>query len=352
MIVSGGSVRRNFSGDRDVAQEYVGAGNTQMLILKNMMQLGGLQQMARTIDYPGGVKVKVACVFGQEYVSIYVPPAAERVVVADEPEEVVTNVFDPEEVGKLIRAEFDDEVRMANVAYGTFTKLVPGIPKIFIGGSRFGSGTVGNHPVSWSTDLGYRTLGLRNNVFTGVETRGYVLGMSPDGQFPVGVVEVRYPITVTITNPFDGRDNVTQTLVYHSVAAVWRSGTGDADLIAWTRMSDRRNGEGSPGSPHTFAHQMPVSGGDVFGDEDGSSGFRWNGRSGGGRSRATVTPVRHTADSPVLYTSPDGRAQVQGSRYRVGSGAWVSWGGSADNASCIVHIPQPDTTTTTQFTMY
>jgi hypothetical protein len=54
----------------------------------------------------------------------------------------------------------------------------------------------------------------------------------------------------------------------------------------------------------------------------------------------------------VTRTSPDGRAKAMHNRYQVDGGAWITWGGSNDDAKCIVHTAQPDVTTTTTFTMY
>lgn len=114
-------MRKNFSGDRDIAMSYVGAANTQLMIMKDLMRLGGLQQLMRTVDYPGGVQVRVAVVFGQEYMSIDVPSEIQHERRAVE----VTDENRPEEIGKFITGKFEDTVHTTSSGLMVITRPQP-----------------------------------------------------------------------------------------------------------------------------------------------------------------------------------------------------------------------------------
>ena len=139
-------MRKSFSGNRDAALEFVGAAQTQLMILKNIMQLGGLQQLMRKIEYPGGVIVEVAVVFGQEYMSIYAPPAgaapseAPGETPSGVPEEVVENVFDAEQIGGFVERTFEDTVYATGSGSLEFTRSQPSIRKVAAVGYKWPSG--------------------------------------------------------------------------------------------------------------------------------------------------------------------------------------------------------------------
>lgn len=68
-----GEIRKRFYGNIALAQEYTGLARKLLGEMKLQMAIGGLQQLTRTCDLPGGMRIKVSSVFGNDEVGIYVP---------------------------------------------------------------------------------------------------------------------------------------------------------------------------------------------------------------------------------------------------------------------------------------
>lgn len=71
-----GPVGKSFAGDTSAAKTRIGIARTQLGIMKNMMALGGLQQLVRNVKLADGTLIRVQSIFGQDRISITVPPGA------------------------------------------------------------------------------------------------------------------------------------------------------------------------------------------------------------------------------------------------------------------------------------
>lgn len=74
-----GVIRRRLSGKE--ADPYLGLGRKILGEMKNIMRLGGIQQLSWTKDLQNGVRVVVSSIFGQDEVRILVP--VQKVAIAD-----------------------------------------------------------------------------------------------------------------------------------------------------------------------------------------------------------------------------------------------------------------------------
>lgn len=66
-----GVVRTRLGGDVEAAKTLVGVARTQLGIMKNIMALGGLQQLSRKIEFADGTVMILQSIFGQDAVSIF-----------------------------------------------------------------------------------------------------------------------------------------------------------------------------------------------------------------------------------------------------------------------------------------
>lgn len=179
-------MRKAFSGDRDEAVLLMGEANQQLLMLKNMMALGGLQQLSRTIKYDGGITIMVACVFGQEYVSIHVPPktadaprkpSSTRPAVREATLEIV-----PELIANQLTETFNETVRVTGRCVVEITRVQPQSSEIVIVGYCTALG-------SYDTRRAFRWSSLSGMINLGVGLGGFASeanGISPDGRSIIG----------------------------------------------------------------------------------------------------------------------------------------------------------------------
>ena len=194
-------MRKSFSGDREAAVDYYGLAKSRLDELKNLMQLGGLQQLMRKFTLPGGVQLTVASVFGQDYIDVYVPPeGAAQPALAETARvvEVVKTVYDAQEIGKFIAMTYGDSVRRSGAVYLTFIRPQPSIAQapevITIGNDANGSTAYRTSPTTlqfiprtrpWvnSSVTGKRWLGTAGGVHHTVVTT-----MAHDGSAFAGYV--------------------------------------------------------------------------------------------------------------------------------------------------------------------
>lgn len=301
-------MRKNFTGDRDTAIDYIGEAKQQLAILKNMMGFNQLTTLSRVIDYPGGVRITVASIHGQDFISVDAPPAALPDVI-----EQAQGRYERTADRRFLTTKPKDIVYSS----GSVTIEITPPPLIYIGGSR------GNYPQYWASDSGLHSLGLRESYN---ETRGDIFALSPNGQYPIGSVTV-YDSTI---NPATIFPPINKGLPYGNVehAAVWRSGpysTGDADIAPW-------NNAGPQGWSRSY--RMSADLGTVYGNTGGTGGFRWNGHSGSGLITGQAM------QSAPGTTSSDGRVTVSGNTYQLDGGTPIAWGPYDCYGTCVVCIPQ------------
>jgi hypothetical protein len=316
-------VRKSFSGNRELAFEYIGAANTQLMILKNAMKLGGLKQAVRTINYPDGTEIVIASIFGQDYVSINSPTVGSVGSNSGKGIEHGKDEFNPKTIEKIIHKIFGDFVHTTGSITITITRNPP--PTIYIGGGS----SDGKQASYYSSDFGFVPLGLRNS-FNNPETSGVVYAMAADGSFPSGSVYVYdstiNPVTV---NPFTGQGG--QPFGYKEHACVWRSGThssGDADVSPWNNIT---------GPGYSRVCQVSVGGGSCSGNTATGGGFTWN-----GRSNTALTLGRPAVPQGQNATG----VVISGSTYRVDGGPSVTWAPPGKYATCSVRVNHPQTVST------
>lgn len=317
--------RKNFSGDRSVAFDYLGAARQSLMILKNDMGFNKLLTGSRTLDLPEGVRVYVACVFGQDTIDINVPPgtAVEALVrrqVQEEGRTIDAVPIEPEYQSAFIKFDFTDNAFCNDRGILTMTRQsATPAPRVYIvGESREGNGRPttdpgyqGIRPVYFSPQ-GFRKLGLRNGTFQN-ERGGGAYGLSPDGLTAVGSVEV--------WDPQNGGSAGNYTGKYVPRACVWRAPlTSTANVVYWSFRIGGPSGDTEFDRGDSNAWTTNNGGSDVRGGATGvASWFRWNG-SNNSRKTSTTTQVFMQGT-----TSPDGRLSVYNNRYRIDGGAWVTW---------------------------
>lgn len=329
--------RKNFSGDRPAAFDYLGAARQSLMILKNDMSFNKLLTGSRTLDLPEGVRVYVACVFGQDTIDINVPPgtAVEALVrrqVAAESRTIDAVPIEPEYESAFIKFDFTDNAFCNDRGILIMTKTFPApARRIYIGGYRDDGNSRpitdplhrGPRPVYFSP-AGLKYLGMNSGTF-GDQAGGIVLGLTPDGGRPVGFVEVWDVAGVFVPNPFPGK----WVGGYIERPALWRDPlTRDANIAGW--ISNVNSGAQSNGRGKTVDASGTVRGEVQFG-----GGFRWNGNSGVVPTTGQSVP----ADSPMV--SADGRVRVNTNTYQVDGGAPVAWGDSRCYARCVVSFQDP-----------
>lgn len=77
------TTRYNTTGDESAAKGLLGEGRHQMSILKNAMSFQGLEQLQRVVRFKDGTIIKCLSCFGQDVISVFVPPI---ILVEKEPE--------------------------------------------------------------------------------------------------------------------------------------------------------------------------------------------------------------------------------------------------------------------------
>jgi len=83
-------LRQALEGDPETAAAYVGVARTQLGVLKNAMQLGGLPSGMRMLYLPDGTAIRVSSVAGQDRIEIVTPRRGQTV-----PAEIQTS-FEPD----------------------------------------------------------------------------------------------------------------------------------------------------------------------------------------------------------------------------------------------------------------
>lgn len=154
------------------------------------MKLGGLQQLMRSIDLPNGVKLKVASIFGQDYVDIYVPPELQKPMIDAEEVQYVEKVeteYDAQKINEFVEKNFEDTVRTTSYFTLELTKVIqPPRPTPIVRAAGWNSGS--NRAFLWGSDIGLRTLPLRAN-----QVESYAAGISADGNKVFGwIIDSRY----------------------------------------------------------------------------------------------------------------------------------------------------------------
>jgi hypothetical protein len=172
-------MRKSFSGDRDTAFTFIGAGNAQLEIMKNMMRLGGLQQMMRTVEYPDGTIIQLASIFGQDFVSIHSPviPIAPEDAVA---EVEVVNEYNPAAIAAALDQTFTDLVHVTGNGSVELTKVQA--PEIIVVGYCTQNGSYDNR-------LAFKFSSLGGLTKLGIGSGGYASeahGISANGRYIVG----------------------------------------------------------------------------------------------------------------------------------------------------------------------
>lgn len=170
------ALRKSFSGDRDRAVLYLGLAQARLTILKNVMRLGGLQQLQRTFSLPGGVVVMVASVFGQDYISIDVPVKEQPHRLPDqtvvEAQETSFTEYDAEKIASSLKKTFADTIRSYGSGVIEVTHVVENPPLIVLAGDTIVNGVI--HAARWRSDSGLSVLriysGYRGSHATNMST--------------------------------------------------------------------------------------------------------------------------------------------------------------------------------------
>lgn len=304
----------------DAGAEYIGIARGLLAQLKVSMSFNKLMALSRTADLPGGVRIVVSSVFGQDTIAIHAPETMREQVVAAVEEDRQVQARRPaekREVPVTVKPKFDDIIETfdacsVNISTDTSTTApVTTALRIFIAGVAADP----SRPAFWTSEIGYGQLGLRNN-----ERNGVINAFSPDGKWQIGSVEI-YDGNPdpSMTNPFNGQ---TTARGWIQRAYVWKSGFGNnGNPIGWVT-----------GDPYSRATNM--EGTAVVGDTAGGK-FTWNGEFNGRRN------VIGGAAPPTMIspTSKDGRVRISGNKYSLDGGPWTAWGPSGAVAYVVHTLP-------------
>lgn len=349
-------MRKRIAGDTDRGAALLGVARTMLGQLRQEMAMTNLMIGKRSVQFDDGVTITVLSTFGQEEVQIYAP---EDIAQETQEEALERMNADPEYLAR--KATNNDLVTLNDLLTLTVTvydniDIIPTVPgsgtsdimyvlssvrltiitttpappytpptppaTIFIGGQD----SSGN-PFIWDDKNGLRTLGLRNSV-SNKERRGFVYGFKNDGTLPFGSVEVYDPtIDPLFTNPISGAPSTTP-FGYIQQACVWRNGTGDADVVRWASgETSEAHSMDANGTVHGTFAKRPLNSGVTT-----RSGFSWNGTAGSGiGAGGAVVGV------PSL-TSSNGRVRVQGDKYQLDGGPWITFS-SGRQSYGVLHIP-------------
>lgn len=312
--------RKQFSGERGAAFDYLGLGRALLDGLKQGMRMNGLQQLSRTVRLQNGVQVTVSSVFGQDSVMIDAPPEL-REEVEDQIEEAQRReILLPSETAQPSASQMLGIATSEKVQSPDTVMLIIPRMSIYIGG------TCISGPAYWTSDSGLHA--LSEGGFSTGGKYGRVLALSPDGTIAVGALQIYDPTVNPATiNPIDGSGG--KPYGYIERIAVWRSGyynTGSPDIGPW-----------KSGDPSSLAVGTSDDKSYIWVDVGGKGG-RWDGTKWG-----AIQFSGRSADKPPGTTSSDGRVVVSGNKYRLDNGSWIEWGGSDCVGACVVHAAgQPD----------
>lgn len=354
--------RKRFSGD-EASLKLLGLGRNILAALRRDMTVNKLTVGKRVVDVAPGVRIAVSSVFGQDEITIHVPPERAAPLVEEAAQFAQT---DPEfkqidgKQGDLVTVGSSVTLTVTvyenvviNPGDGTAgsggTREVVGVassvkltivtttpappytppvapPQIIIGGYTNKNGIY--KPFIWDDVNGLRMLGLRS-TYMNEESTGVVNAMSADGSILVGYVTVRDPTMA-------GAAEVGPQMR----ACAWRNGTADSDVVWWERGK-----KGFQSQARTID-----AGGTVRGMWfERNVAFQWNGRGGD-----KATDIGGTVNMGST-SSPNGRVKVTGSVYQLDGGPMIKIGNDVV-ANCVTHIPYtaptpPSTTPTVTTTV-
>ena len=332
--------RKNFSGDRVAAFDYLGAARQSLMILKNDMSFNKLLTGSRTLDLPEGVRVYVACVFGQDTIDINVPPgtAVEALVrrqVQEEGRTIDAVPIESEYQSAFIKFDFTDNAFCNDRGILAMTKTLPAPAyRIYI------CGGVGNtldeysdsreYPVLWSTVSGWHPLGLRSSLFR-PEKSGWAYAISADGAWVAGYVK-----------EFDSTAGGGR---YLKRACVWKNPMGaDSNVVKWDSANNSNSGVATRYSIACAIDGSTIRGNILYGFASGAEGLRWNGNDRsyptGGQTQVAIPQVN------VTRFSADRRVEVDGAGkagyYRLDGGPWIKYSQNGNFQSmAVVGIQDP-----------
>lgn len=373
--------RKRFAGDG--AQDYLGIGRNLLTQLKAAMRLNGLKVLTRTVDLPGGARITVGSMFGQDSVNILVPPELEAQVRAEmeaaaeaaaRREPIMGQLFDQVKFTSSVRLTItgplvndpslpplppytggggiegsteqsfglNDQVSARGSLTITLTTTTqayvppppPALPSIYIAGykSRTVLGTEQRSAFVWNDIDGMRDLGTN-----ALESLASVAAISKNGNWAAGSVAVPagYPAPPKLYK-----------------AARWstdgQSGSGYR-AGAPPAGANESFAVGIDGNGTTVAVKYDNPGGGAIGANVQQFDGKWDGSSNHNIQAGLVTPDSNNK------TSYDGLV-ASGTKYSVDNGPWLTWGGSDCVALCVMRIrrapyvpppPQPPTITTT-----
>lgn len=170
-----GEIRLQFAGDKKAAQGYIGVARTQLGILKNLMSFSQLKQLSRTVTLDDGTQIKVSSVFGQDAVTINVPP-----VTTSPNEPVISGTVKGTKVVDYVGVTMPNPVPYRSLIYGFVDK---GLPYIQIQGYM-------TYNLYHANGILYRTIeSTYDGVMTSYGGGGYVVaGSASDRIIDNGVV--------------------------------------------------------------------------------------------------------------------------------------------------------------------
>jgi hypothetical protein len=314
-------VRKTFSGDRMTALDYIGEAQLQLGILKNLMSFNRLNTLSQTFSYPGGVRITVSSVFGQDSIAIDAPPRTAQ-GIADQAQLTAQRKTGG---GKLKITRPQDTVHSTGVVTLTITRHTS--PLIYIGGGK----SAGNTPAYWSSAGGWAPRGIRENHG---ESIGVIYALSPDGIHSAGSIFVYdNQINPATINPINGSGGKPFGLI--EMCCHWPNDQ-DANL-AYCNFSNP-----------VYSRSMQVdNSGNCKGIVGGGGGFKWNGQGYFNVPLTTGQPIPPAASK----TSADGRVVVNGAYYTLDGGPPIAWAPIDQGyfGTCVVSIFQPDTVSTLAF---
>lgn len=229
-------MRSALSGNRDAAAQYQGVARSRLDEMKRLMALGGLEQMMRTLTLPGGVELQVASVFGQDYVSIYVPPVPGENVV-----ETAQDEHDAKKIGRFLEGKFGDLVYARGSGQIDVT-LTPEDEFTVVGRSNEFAGPDKIRSWRWSSVTGFRLFAPAGLSITCI---------SPSGGFCGGTLALT-PVMVDGRGPYYSRSGAIgdsagamqyvmgpnqSTSVSNENKDVYATGVGDSGLAGAVLVS-------------------------------------------------------------------------------------------------------------------
>lgn len=165
--------------------DYVGIARNLLAQLKQSMKLNNLKVLQRGIDLPGGVRVLVSSVFGDDTITIQAPPDIEAAIAEAVAFESAVQMQRPEQLREpliVVTVQLEDFVLTsdsANVSFDTASTLSTPPPRVWV------AGVTGSQAAYSTPSLGYGLIPVRS----GFERNPTIVAISSDGAWYAGSID-------------------------------------------------------------------------------------------------------------------------------------------------------------------